>query len=122
MIGRWQRYNGKTPAGYRVRGDDKMPPTTKLNRWWLRNMLWNTVMVFRVPLAYANLGYRVGCIAQNGRAMVLKEPVHHHTFRLLVGREPVTFFAVDLNGNEINLQGVSRTNRYQPAYRVVPLL
>ena len=106
--------------GVRVEGDKKVPPT----RWWNYHLLlwwgWKTVAVLQVSPEDAKRGYQIGFRASNGEAKIMEQSVFHRRFRMRIGREDCTFFALK-DGQEIPLSLVARVKKNDPQYVDVPL-
>jgi hypothetical protein len=113
----WNRYREKV-QGAAVLGDPRVPST----RWWnhlvLLFLYWKTVIVFEVEAATAKEGYHVGYLPRSGRAMVKDTINHDQRFRMRIGREACTFFAIATDGTEIPIKIRSRTTMDDPVYQV----
>lgn len=117
----WEIFQGSI-TGTPVDGDLTAPPT----RWWNHLFLalwgWRAVAVFKVGEADAAAGYRVGYKPSTGGPAKLKTHASHApSFRMKVGRDDCTFFAVGPGGKEIPLQFVAFTNVDNLAYGALPL-
>lgn len=117
----WEKFHGRV-RGFPVEGDKSVAPTT----WWRHIFLalwgWKTVVVLEVedPHAAAD-GYRIGFIPFRGTPQLKQKVLVDRCFRMKVGREDCTFFAVDRSGREIALRVIARTDRNNPTYHDVPL-
>ena len=104
----WYRYREKV-QGTAVFGDPMVPAT----KWWNHLVLlffrWKTVVVFEVGLAAAKAGYRVGYLPVNGKAMIKDAGNFDQRFRMRIGRETCTFFAIAADGAEVPIRIVVRT-------------
>lgn len=116
----WKKYHSEI-LGTAIEGDRTSPPT----RWWNHIFLvlwgWKTVTVFGVSEEAVRIGYRVGYRPLCGQSMVEDRISHEPTFRMRVGHEACTFFAVTADGQEIPLQTVGRTVKNDPNYKNAPL-
>jgi hypothetical protein len=117
----WKTFSGRV-EGVHVHGDKDVKPT----RWWRHLFLalwgWKTVAVFEVEDPHAATdGYRIGFVPFNGPAKLRERVCVDRCFRMKIGREDCTFFAVDRSGKEIALRVIARTDRNNPTYTDVPL-
>ena len=116
-------------AGILVRGDKRVAPTNLFNwRFMVHQGGWKMMAVFRLAnLAEATKGYRIGYRPSNseqwivGKERVLPELRTSEFFRMRIGHEDCTFYAVDREGNELGLVPVIVTNIDNPSYRTMPL-
>ena len=106
----WKEFKGSV-KGVKVDGDSTMPATKWYNWAFLAWFRWNKVAVLRVPES-AKDGFRVGYVPVMGKAMFDTNIKTGSTFSMKEGREPCTFFALDLNGNEIPIELVIETRVY----------
>lgn len=97
-------------SGCTLIGDTKVPPTTLRNIIFLKKFVW-VHGVFKVSQSAARAGYRVGYIAYDGTMRVCSSWLHDQSFRVRIGHEHCTFFAIDGLGNEIPLTLVVRCER-----------
>jgi len=121
----WKKFDGKA-VGVKVEGDSNVRPTTFVNRPYMQWFGWKTVAVFRVSAEIAKAGYRWGYIpTANGLAigvpMLSVEVFHDKVFRVRVGREDCTFFAVDADGKEVGLVFVEKTTKKNGFFAETPL-
>lgn len=103
---RWEEYpRAAYIKGVRIDGDPTAWPTRWWNRWYQERWGWKNAAHFMVPLTETFKGYRIGYIPFDGPAMICAEPIEfpHQFFRMRIGREPRTVFAVDAGGWEIEL-------------------
>lgn len=96
----WNRFNGSVRGTF-VRGDKASPKTRWYNHLFLALFGWKTVTIFSIPAEDAKRGYRVGYLPFDGEPMVESELNHESRFRMRIGHEACTFFAVDADGAEI---------------------
>jgi len=97
----WHSFSGEV-LGIAVQGDDTVPATTRWNKPFLILFFWNTLQVLEVPVGTGL--YRVGFCAFDGTVQLREEPVTTHQFAVRVGRESCQFFAIDMEGHEIELK------------------
>lgn len=117
----WKNFTGRV-EGVQVHGDKEVKPT----RWWRHLFLalwgWKTVAVFEVedPHAAAD-GYRIGYLPFRGPAKLQERVLVDRCFKMKVGHEDCTFFALNRSGKEIALRVIARTERSNQTYSDVPL-
>ncbi|MBP9747587.1 hypothetical protein KBD13_01460 [Patescibacteria group bacterium] len=108
-------------AGLEMAGDLAAPPTKWWNHLYLALWGWKTIVVLEVSEEVAKAGYRVGYRSFFGRVMLGEGVLHARRFRMQIGHEPCTFFAVDAAGHEVPLLLVERTTKNNPVYAGLPL-
>ena len=118
----WKRYEGGACTGILVKGDPSVPPT----RWWNHLYLlwfgWKQVAVFWAPArAMTYFSYRIGYRTCTGEAFIRVKPIQDNCFRMLVGHEDVTFFAVDRSYQEVPIGLAKVTARDDPTCTRYPL-
>lgn len=117
----WNKFTGQV-EGVQVHGDKDVKPT----RWWRHLFLalwgWKTIVVLEVddPHAAAD-GYRIGYVPFRGPAKLKDRVLVDRCFRMKVGREDCTFFAVNRFGKEVALRVIARTGKDNPTYWDLPL-
>lgn len=125
----WKSYDGSI-KGTRVEGDSSVPSTygdlqhswlRLLRHLWLFLFVWKAVAVFHVSYEDVRKGYRIGFVPLTGDAKIMKKLVHDRGFRVRRGGEDCTFFAVDPDGREIELELVILTDKKDPRYQFNPL-
>lgn len=117
----WKRFQGSI-TGAPVDGDLTQPPTRWWNHFFLARWGWKAVVVFAVDPDDAKAGYRVGYKPSTGGPTMLKSDIlHDSSFRMKLGRENCTFFAIGASGQEIPLQFASLTSVNDPKYTTVPM-
>lgn len=104
-----------------ILGDKNVPATNIFNQLWLRLFVWRTVVIVEVSPQLANAGYRIGFSAGS---TCLATPLrsHHQRFALLIGREPVGFFLITRQSEQIPLTTWTRGTREQAKARHIPIL
>jgi hypothetical protein len=114
--------------GVLVRGDPNVASTNLLNWAYMVHMGgWKTAAVFRVAPTDAICGYRIGYRPSNpdqwiiGKERILAELHTSELFRVRIGREDCTFYAVGRDGKEIPLETVARTAVKSGTYKDAPL-
>ncbi len=112
----WQIPVAKDIKGIFVEGDKKMPPTAGnlFQRWQLKNK-WNVVSIL-APINPTEGGYYIGFKNFRGEVFLREKSIDDWEFGVLNGYEDCTFFALDLNGKEIELELVRRTTKSEPTY------
>ncbi len=119
----WKKYEGDVVHGISCAGDPKVGPTTG-SLSIVSGVLWRwkTVAILRVTSLQE--GY-VGYVAHDGATFLCMVPVPAGSaFGMLIGHEPVTFFAVARVEGEwqpVELELVARARRDDSAYKDVPL-
>lgn len=116
----YKRFDGAV-VGLEVAGDLAAPPTQWWNHLFLALWGWNTVAVLEVSEEAAKAGYRVGYRSFFGATMLETEVLHARRFRMRIGHEPCTFFALDASGREVPLLLVERTTKRDPVYQDISL-
>ena len=115
----WKKFGGEV-KGVLVEGDKSVPPTTWWRHLWLKFFGWRTVAVFQVSNeALVNgLEYRVGFkpLPRFGGAQICDDACRGQRFKMLIGREACTFFAVHKDGTEVPIRLVARTSKHDPTY------
>lgn len=121
----WKRYIAPV-RGIKVQGDKKAPPTRWWNHLWLVLFGWKTVVVFTgsVPIKLGlTCGFKVGYRDFHGRAYISTGSVKAEGFKMLIGHEDCTFFAVTSDTlEEIELVNAARVARNHPGWKHLPLL
>jgi hypothetical protein len=117
----WKPFEG-TVTGNVMYGDPKAPVSRWWNNWWLIAFGWKKVAVFEAKLPNPVDPFFVGFRASDGTMKLNDEPQHARMFRVLIGRESCTFFAVGTEGEEIPLVHLRTVTRDDPAYRGAPLI
>jgi hypothetical protein len=122
----WKRFKGQI-KGTLVEGDPSVRATTIWNWLLMKLWGWKTVAVFAVGVGDAEHGYRIGYLPmKNGDTLVGQARLNIEIFpdlffRVRIGREPCTFFALNLSGAEIALRLIAREDTRTGAHRDVPL-
>ena len=116
----WKRYRGKIRS-LCVEGDKTAPPTTWWNHLYLALWGWKVVTVFEVSVEEAKLGYRIGYLPFDGKAMIEERINHDRRFRVKNGNEACTFFAIAPDGIEVALTMVARSVKNDATYEHAPL-
>lgn len=122
----WLRFNREV-AGVLVPGDITVPPTTFWNWPWMVFSGWKMVAVLRVADGVAARGYYIGYRPTvQGRSAVWKQRLqsdvfHAPVFRMRIGREPCTFFAIGVDGTEECLELVVTEDIKRGRHRKMPL-
>lgn len=116
----WKRYRGKIRS-LCVEGDKTAPPTTWWNHLYLALWGWKVVTVFEVSVEEAKLGYRIGYLPVNGKAMIESRVNHDRRFRVKNGHEACTFFAIALDGTGVALKMIARSVKDDTTYENAPL-
>jgi hypothetical protein len=98
----WSKFSGKV-EGLLVEGDKTMPPTTWWNFHWLYWFGWKRVVVFEVSPEIASRGFHVG-FKQGSEAKVHFATCRVRRFKLRLGHEDCTFFAIDDTGREVPIK------------------
>jgi hypothetical protein len=107
----WKNYDG-TVTGTQITGDLDVPSTGNwLQHLWLLLFVWKTIQVFHVPIEIAEAGYRIGFVPSQGQPQMMSKIVYHPYFRVRIGHEGCTFFAINADGNEIELIPSQRTTK-----------
>ncbi len=122
----WNAFNGNVTGGVKVGGDPKSPPTHWWNWFYLAKFGWKTVAVFKLKNPEdAARGYRIGYKPTTGDATgetrVKSEVQTSFGFRMKVGYEECTFFAVDRNDAEVPIEFVAKTVKGDAQYADLPL-
>lgn len=108
-------------TGAHVEGDKNVPATKWWNHLWLVLAGWKTMVVFQVmDEAKAEAGYRVGYKDKFGRCKVCHVVSNSRKFKMLIGHEGCTFFAVDLDGNELPILALERLPRDSDLHAGIP--
>lgn len=116
----WLRHHGNV-EGTNVGGDPTAPPTRWWNHLYLALIGWKMVSIFEVSPATATLGYRVGFLPQNGKAMVKQEVCHDEKFAMKNGHEECTFFVIDTNDGVVAPRIVLRTTVSEARHMRIPI-
>jgi hypothetical protein len=116
----WKRFQGKI-QGIHVDGDAESPPTEWWNHLYLALWGWKVVTVFEVTEEAAMSGYRIGYLPFDGKAMLESAMNHDRRFRMKIGHEACTFFAIAPDGTEAELKVVSRTMKDDVKHKDAPL-
>ena len=77
-----------------VRGDEEVPPTRAGRKWFDMRFFWRQQAVLQVMEEQSRRGFFVGFFDHKGRAFLRVRPIHDQKFRMRVGHEDVTFFAL----------------------------
>jgi hypothetical protein len=121
----WKRYHGNV-TGIKVEGDPNVPPTTRWNHLYLLLFVWKKVAVLCViekcDFESTEEGYCVGYITRDGHKYIQTRRVKHGSFKMRLGYEGCTFFAIDHTGREIRLELTTITHIDNPRYVELPLL
>lgn len=117
----WKRYEKGTAQGTHVQGDASTPPTRWWNHWYLALWGWKIVTVFEVSADDAAQGYQVGYLPFDGDPKVEGKLNHSRRFRMKNGHEDCTFFAVTIDGQEVPLTVIARTDIQDTKYHDAPL-
>ncbi|MBP9749030.1 hypothetical protein KBD18_02370 [Patescibacteria group bacterium] len=116
----WEEYTG-TAIGTRVDGDPDVPATNTASHLYLRVVGWKMTAVLEISRVQAECGYHLGYIPFEGKPRFHTTVFYDTRFRMRVGHEDPTFFAVSTDGSEIPLTLVARTPVNNPEYADVPL-
>ena len=116
----WKKYRENVVYGLPCEGDPQVGATG----WWniIPNILWRwkTVAILR-----ASEEIYIGFVPQYGITRLCMVPVlAGATFGMLIGREPVVFFAVAWREGKwqpVELQLIARVQREDPQYKEVLL-
>jgi len=114
--------------GVMVSGDENVAPTNLLNWAYMVHMGgWKSVAVFRVDPVAAAQGFRIGYRPSNpdqwiiGKERVLADFHTDEFFRVRIGREDRTFYAVGRDGKEVGLALITCTAVNDHNYEGAPL-
>jgi hypothetical protein len=106
--------------GVLVPGDETAPPTKWWNHLYLRWFRWRKMAIFR--FAYApDGGYRVGFRDAWKRTMLNLHVYTSPYFRVRIGHEACTFFAVNHNMEEILIEFRFITDKDDLRYSITML-
>lgn len=117
----WKQYYGHA-EGIKINGDPTVPMTTWFNLIWLKYFRWNKVSILRIPADKAQMGYRIGYRPFKGPAKIKIQALFDDLVAILNGHEDCTFFAEDMNGEEIELVLESQVMKSDPALEYVQLI
>lgn len=117
----WKVYHGNA-QGVVAKGDPRVPRT----RWWnwpfLAWFTWKQVTVFQVMALDASKGYRVGYRPGKGKARYSTTILQTTRFKVKNGREDCAFFALDLEGKEVEIMIVRQSSVDSETFKDVPLI
>ncbi|MFA6100187.1 MAG: hypothetical protein WC750_04955 [Patescibacteria group bacterium] len=110
----WEKFSDKV-EGKLVEGDKTAPPTKWWNFHWLLLFGWKNVVIFKVSQEAAERGYHVGFRPLIGEAQFHFVTCHSRSFKMSLGHEDCTFFAIDDKGHEIPIEllTIGNKNTYQ---------
>jgi hypothetical protein len=111
----WKEYKGASITGTLVQGDPESPPTRWYNHLYLVLFGWKVTVCFQVSEYDAKHGYHVGYVPFNGKAMAEVDTYFDRQFRMKIGHEDCTFFAINRHGKEIPLKIVHRITKEESA-------
>ena len=119
----WSKYQREVIHPIACVGDPDVAPT---RHWWDIHLgiqsRWKTVAILK---AKSSTEIYIGFVAHDGTKRICKVPVPAGTaFGMLIGHEPVSFFAVALVQGQwqpVELELVARVKRNDRQYKRVPL-
>ncbi len=115
----WKKHPKPVTRGTLVMGDDMAMPTRWWNHWALATFGWKTVAILEARSKDVFPGFKpiTGDIAYVSTER-LREG---NRFRMRIGREACTFFAIDLSGNEVRVDFVKKARIDDLETRSLPL-